>query len=493
MSNGYNFKRVHKTNLLVTILVVAFFLIKSVIAGGLSLLMQDAMYTMPIVVLALALYFLPIKNTVKGYFLATIPTVAAFALLVVDGFDIEKYFILFTSICMAALYFNLSIIISYWVTLNVALWSFYIFLPTYIKGGDISINSFLGYFIILNGAMVLLYFLCRWGNEMVQKTMLKETEANDALAKLENTFGKITESTSTINTNMNSMHEVTQSTEDSSNQLVDTVQDITSGIVTQADSVGEINNKVTGITQDIEMTQMISKELAEKSQTMTSEVTVGEEKIKSMAEQMATIQETMQSSKETVSNLEHSMGEVNSFLEVISSISSQTNLLALNAAIESARAGEMGKGFAVVADEVRKLAEQSAKSVGDINTIISKVTTQATEAVEKVSSGEVALNEGTRLLQEVINQYGDIKTTFIASNEALVTELEMINKVSDEVVIIHDEIEKIASISEQQSAASQEVLATIENQHDGIITMNTDIKEMQRLSEELENLVKIEE
>ena len=74
-----------------------------------------------------------------------------------------------------------------------------------------------------------------------------------------------------------------------------------------------------------------------------SEVTSGEEEIARMKSQMLIIDEAIEAAIVTVKDLEGSMGDIQSFLSVITSISSQTNLLALNASIESARAGEAGK------------------------------------------------------------------------------------------------------------------------------------------------------
>lgn len=328
-------------------------------------------------------------------------------------------------------------------------------------------------------SFVISYLLSKWEFTSCKAILIEGYEAKQKLTQLESTIKEVMDNGLTINHNVKNMHSNTQLIQASSSQLVNTIHEIATGIQLQAESVGEINTKVIDITTDIDLTLIISDDVATTSKTMTEEVADGEIKIHRLSDQMTTVQRAMELSKQTVINLEDSMNEVNDFLQAISVIASQTNLLALNAAIESARAGEMGKGFAVVADEVRKLAEQSSKSVEDINKIIISVTNQAKEAVTNVSRGEMALCEGNSLLNEVMQQYNDIKMIFTTSNEALLDELNMISKVNEEVSVIKSEIEKIASVSEQQSAASQEVLATFETQHEGI----------KNISLELENLV----
>ncbi len=90
-----------------------------------------------------------------------------------------------------------------------------------------------------------------------------------------------------------------------------------------------------------------------------------------------------------VNGLARSMGEISSVNALISQLADQTNLLALNAAIEAARAGDQGRGFSVVANEVKALASETARSSGQVNTVITAVVHET----QSVTAGFVATSE----------------------------------------------------------------------------------------------------
>jgi methyl-accepting chemotaxis protein len=366
---------------------------------------------------------------------------------------------------------------------------FFIIKPEVLLGPDAAIGIFLSLVVMLNGALVFLFFLNKWGKAIIINATQKEAENLRIVESLSGTMFEVENSTVVLRDNTNLMSENAKATRESSKQVATAMHEVAVGVQEQAESVSDISERVTGISNDVGEAHSISEKLTESNKTMMDEVVEGESQIKHMKSQMTIIDDAIEAAIITVNDLEVSMGDIQNFLGVITSISTQTNLLALNASIESARAGEAGKGFAVVADEIRKLAEQSSASVKDINGIVESVGKKTLEAVETVGRGNVAVDEGAVIIERITGQYGSIKKSFIVNNDELEREMSMIKQINQSFNIVHERISNIASISEEQSASTQEILATIESQDTNIDNLSNSINDINSLSLKLLELV----
>ncbi len=160
------------------------------------------------------------------------------------------------------------------------------------------------------------------------------------------------------------------------------------------------------------VTEQIQRHQAEKEGTATAyEVALetrevsqsGEGIILATVAKMQSIATIVEQSASLVDDLGQQTSQITSIVNTIKEIADQTNLLALNAAIEAARAGESGRGFAVVADEVRKLAERTAKSTGEIGTMIQNIQAETASVGKSMTSGLSEVASGV----ELANQAGD--------------------------------------------------------------------------------------
>ncbi len=127
---------------------------------------------------------------------------------------------------------------------------------------------------------------------------------------------------------------------------------------------------------------------------------------------------------------------IGQIVTVINDIADQTNLLALNAAIEAARAGEAGRGFAVVADEVRKLAEKTVHATSEVSEYISAIQLSAQNNISNMEQATVSVDRATDLAGN--------------SGKALAEIVTLVGNSTDQV-------RSIATASEEQSAASEQI------------------------------------
>ena len=166
----------------------------------------------------------------------------------------------------------------------------------------------------------------------------------------------------------------------------------------------------------------------------------GSHVVHSALKSISNVQETSLRLKGDMAQLSEHAKAITRIMGVISDIADQTNLLALNAAIEAARAGDAGRGFAVVADEVRKLAEKTMASTHDVDTAIQAIQQSVAQSAASVDEVTLEVAQATEAAQQ--------------SGKALEGIVNTVDATANQV-------SAIASASEQQSVAADEINRTI--------------------------------
>lgn len=124
-----------------------------------------------------------------------------------------------------------------------------------------------------------------------------------------------------------------------------------------------------GIGQNVDKANKLSS-VANNLSVIIGEVT---KTILDMATSISQLAENMRLISDKSYDVNNSVKLIEEVSVVVKGIADQSNLLGLNAAIESARAGEHGRGFSVVADEIRKMATGSKQQVDEIQSITTKI------------------------------------------------------------------------------------------------------------------------
>lgn len=225
-------------------------------------------------------------------------------------------------------------------------------------------------------------------------------------------------------------------------EIASAAEQTSTGAGEQEAQAGEVSASIEEMAATIVESSQNAASATESARNAADVAGEGGRIVQETIEGMQRIAETVKASAATIGELGKRSDEIGEIIGVIDDIADQTNLLALNAAIEAARAGEQGRGFAVVADEVRKLAERTTKATAEIASMIKGIQEDTSGAVTSMEEGTAQVETGTELA--------------IKAGDSLSSIVSVVNEVQNM-------IEQIATASDQQSAAAEQISGNVGN------------------------------
>ncbi len=250
------------------------------------------------------------------------------------------------------------------------------------------------------------------------------------------------ESNSRLVSLANSAQEVADHVSSTSTELSVKVEQSNRGAAQQNEQVEEAATAMSQMNDTVINVAHSASDAAITATDAMAEAKEGSEVVSKMVTSFQDVENYTEEVKEGMDNLGKQTEGVGAIISVITDIADQTNLLALNAAIEAARAGEAGRGFAVVADEVRKLAEKTMQATSEVNNVITGIQDGTEKSIHSVERAVQAVQAAAEMA--------------VQAGEKLESIVIIVQKTADQ-------IQNIASASEEQSATSEAVNQTLEH------------------------------
>lgn len=210
----------------------------------------------------------------------------------------------------------------------------------------------------------------------------------------------------------------------------------------QSEQTTQVAASATEMSQTVQEIALQAGEAASTTNQARTVAAQGQQIVNASQQAMDSLAERIRGTGAVVGRLVERSAEITRVLEVIQGITEQTNLLALNAAIEAARAGEVGRGFSVVADEVRTLANRTHKATDEIQLIIEGLQQAGQEAAQAMDKSRDTVDEALKHAEQ---------------------SCQVLDKLAQAVVEIGDLTTGIAGITEQQSAAAEQIRSAVTN------------------------------
>ncbi|WP_434358202.1 methyl-accepting chemotaxis protein [Parasalinivibrio latis] len=339
-------------------------------------------------------------------------------------------------------------------------------------------------------ASVLLFtVLALAGAAVISKLLQPLSDLNDAVSKLAQGEGDLTQRLTIVNQDEIGM------LAESVNRFLTQLQQMIKHIVGQTESLTDFaadsrhlaesaasviqhqQNDVDQIATAIHEMSATANEVASHAEMTANAAQASEtscqEGISVISENragIAALAGQIQDAASVIEKLDANAQSINQIVSTIQGIAEQTNLLALNAAIEAARAGEQGRGFAVVADEVRVLSRRTHDSTEEIRSMIENLQANTQQAVrtmkqsnEQAESSVTHAEKASEKLNEITLAISEISQMAFQIASAAEEQRAVTDDISRNTQAIKDVSDQVAQQAITSRTQAENIDSAVQN------------------------------
>ncbi len=241
------------------------------------------------------------------------------------------------------------------------------------------------------------------------------------------------------------------------------MQEVSTGTNETAESIQNQLGKTEEIQNHIGQMADVMDAITQSMSDAKDSVRLGRENLNMLTKQMENSERAGTQAVEDMKELEEDTANMQTIIDMITSVASQTSLLALNASIEAARAGEAGRGFAVVATEISNLANQTQGATVDITDMIRSISEKLKIAVNAV---EELMESSRKQSESAVHAADSFEKIAVGTDQVDEQSRRLENSVkqlAEANKVIVESIQTISSIMQEVSAHSQETFRVSEN------------------------------